>query len=196
MVCREHKFFIKPTKIARQGIPNQAVVNHIPNKFASAYPSLPNSKTSKDMLLRFTIDLFIIVLSLIQQLLGIQENVWAKIKAGLINHNGLELDCHGPHASNAWALTKRSWWCYSCIVMHHAEDAQRQATAGRGCLHRRAGLAGLSRPWLPKTAQGEYRGSLETMMIWSSVFRLRRWIWPQNLALIWLSTKVVHSLYR
>jgi hypothetical protein len=75
MVCREHNFFIKPTKIARQGIPNQAVVNHIPNKFASAYPSLPNSKTSKGMLFRFDIDLFTIFLSLIQQLLGIQENV-------------------------------------------------------------------------------------------------------------------------
>ena len=107
---------------------------------------LPNSKTSKKAcFLRSGIDLFTTVLSLIQQLLGIQENVWVKIKAGLINHNGLELDCHGPHASNAWALTKRSWWCYSCIVMHHAEDAQGQA-AGRGCLHSRAGLAGLNRP--------------------------------------------------
>ena len=37
--------------------------------------SLPNSKTSEGMLLRFAIDLFTIVLSLIQQLLGIQENV-------------------------------------------------------------------------------------------------------------------------
>ena len=111
--------------------------------------SLPNSKTSEGMLLRFAIDLFTIVLSLIQQLLGIQENVWVNIKAGLINHNGLELDCHGPHASNAWALTKRSWWCYSCIVMHHAEDAQGQA-AGRGCLHSRHGLVGLSCPKPPK----------------------------------------------
>ena len=100
MVCREHKFFIKPTKIARKGMPNFKLLITSHTNF-HVHPSLPNSKTSKGMLFRFDIDLFIIVLSLIQQLLGIQDNVLVKIKAGLINHIGLELDCHGPHASNA-----------------------------------------------------------------------------------------------
>ena len=67
-------FFIKPTKIARKGMPNfKLFITSQTN--LQVHPSLPNSKTSKGMLFRFDIDLFTIFLSLIQQLLGIQENV-------------------------------------------------------------------------------------------------------------------------
>ena len=93
-------FLLNPQKLQGRVWHNELIFLITSHTNLQVHLSLPNSKTSEGMLLRFAIDLFTIVVSLIQQLLGIQENVWGNIKAGLINHNGLELDCHGPHASN------------------------------------------------------------------------------------------------